>query len=84
VSRKSTAALEGRGDRDVMFFGENSRSDNAKPRRNQHWAAAMGGNRLDGLRQLLAGDANALARLPENHPRRRPTLARVAWLEAAP
>jgi hypothetical protein len=49
-----------------------------KPRR---WAAAVGGNRLDRLRALVIGDERSRETLPADHPRRRPTRPRLAWLE---
>ncbi len=51
------------------------------PRKSRRWAAAVGGNRLDRLNQLLVGDANTLESRPVDDPRRRPTLPRLAWLE---
>ncbi len=89
---KSNAAGSGpRGARGVKFsFGKQNRLDHPEPRHllqpRHRWAAALGGNRLGGLRQLLAGDAHGIACLPPDHPRRKPSLPRLAWLEreAAP
>jgi hypothetical protein len=47
----------------------------------RRWAAVQGGNRLTRLHSLLVGDAARLNTLPENDPRRRPTLPRVRFLE---
>jgi hypothetical protein len=52
-----------------------------RPRRQSRpRTVAQGGNRLDRLHQLLVADRNHLDSLPEDHPRRRPTVAGVAWL----
>ncbi len=50
------------------------------PRR---WTAAEGGNRLSLLHQLLVADRNHVDSLPEADPRRRPSVARVRFLERA-
>ncbi len=50
-------------------------------RRKRRWTAVRGGNRLDRLHQLLVGDRNHVDALPEDHPRRRPILARLRFLE---
>jgi hypothetical protein len=52
-----------------------------KPAHARRWASFQGGNRLDRLHQLLVGDAARLNTLPENDPRRRPTLPRLRFLE---
>jgi hypothetical protein len=46
----------------------------------RRWAAAAGGNRLDRLHQLLVGDANTVATLPPDHPRRKPTQVKLKFL----
>jgi hypothetical protein len=53
-------------------------------RRTRQWTASRGGNRLRGIRQLLIGDANALAHLSSDHPRKRIALAKVRFLELEP
>ena len=58
-------------------------SGQRSPRKSLRWAAAAGGNRLDRLHQLLIGDQNHVASLAEDDPRRRPTVARVRFLERA-
>ena len=52
-----------------------------KPRDQQRWAAAIGGNRLGRLQALLVGDANTVQHLPDDSPRKTPTRPRLRCLE---
>jgi hypothetical protein len=57
-----------------------SKVTRATPRnKSRRWEAAMGGDRLSPIQKLLAGERNTLAALPEDHPRRRPTLAQLQF-----
>jgi hypothetical protein len=50
-------------------------------RRRRAWTAARGGNRTHGLHQAVIGDDKTVAHLPEDSPRRKPTVAHVEFLE---
>lgn len=55
--------------------------NNPRPRRHRRWGASAGGNRIGKLTALLIGEQNLVNHLPEDDPRRRPTLPRVSFLE---
>ncbi len=50
-------------------------------RKSSRWSVARGGNKLGRLRSLLVGDQRGVESLPENNPRRQPTLIRLRFLE---
>jgi hypothetical protein len=50
-------------------------------RKRRRWNALVGGNRLTNFKRELTGDRNTLDPLPDDHPRRKPTLPVLHFLE---